>query len=236
MYNYLNFYFRGLYLGLTIVFSSLFMDTFISKKSMEKLDHDEKLLYLEGWRAVITNLVLVEPFFYSVAAVHLMKPDVLALSNIEWIPYIELCLIHNFLYYIAHRNMHRTRALQSIHLFHHKFDKVMLPSVGNAVSKSEFILAYTCPFIVGIAVVPTNEISFLLSALTIGAFNMFIHCREFREIQWLSFMISPDKHITHHERRLIHYAAPLLDLDLIFEPKINTRSEGVTLIDNSDKN
>ena len=68
MYNYLNSYFRGLYLGLTIVFSSLFMDTFISKKSMEKLNHDQILLYLEGWRAVITNLVLVEPFFYSVAA------------------------------------------------------------------------------------------------------------------------------------------------------------------------
>ncbi len=231
---YLDTYFRGLYLGLTIVISSFFMDIFISKKSLDKLHHEQILLYIDGWKAVLMNLLLIEPLFYAPAAAYLMKPGEFVFSNIEWIPYMELCLIHNFLYYVVHRNMHRTKALQGIHLFHHKFDEVMLPSIGNAVSREEFILAYTCPFIVGIAIVPTNEISFLLSALTIGAFNMFIHCREFREIHWLSFMISPEKHITHHEKRMIHYAAPLLDLDMIFEPKTNVGPGDTILIDNTE--
>ena len=46
---------------------------------------------------------------------------------------------------------------------------------------------------------------------------MLIHSQELKEIKYLSFLVSPMKHIGHHETRSGTYSAPLFDLDKILK-------------------
>ena len=94
-----------------------------------------------------------------------------------------------------------------------KSDKVMLPSVGNAVSKGEYIIAYASPLVLGSWIFQVNEITLMSSAFLISLFNLFIHCRELRDVTWVPNLVSPNKHITHHEVKTRHFAAPLFDFD-----------------------
>ena len=48
---------------------------------------------------------------------------------------------------------------------------------------------------------------------------MFIHSQELKQIKYISYLVSPKKHINHHETRSGTYSAPLFDLDKIL--KIN---------------
>ena len=82
---------------------------------------------------------------------------------------------HNVFYYYAHMAMHKVSYLRFMHIFHHKFVKNIVPSVGNAVSHSEFLFAYLLPFLLASYLLKPNLLSVDISIGFISLFNMFIH-------------------------------------------------------------
>ena len=115
--------------------------------------------------------------------------------------------------------MHQNIRFYTIHSFHHKFCDVMLPSIGNAVSKREFLFAYLIPVLLATLIVPTTEPTLLAGVLIISMGNLMIHCKELEPLLYPRYMVSPDKHITHHEKRNKHYSAPFFDFDEFIEPE-----------------
>ena len=208
---------RGLSLGLFVTGLSYVMDVTVSKKSFENMKMEEVQLYHLGWVANITNLCILSPVLYSILMVHLIQNPSLSLYSIDPSHVLYLVFIHNIFYYLTHKAFHIYPSLLQIHYFHHKFDRLMLPSVGNAVSKREFVLAYVTPFFIGAAVVPCSEPSMICSVGIISLLNLFIHCKELENIRWISFLVSPKKHITHHIERTKHYSAPFFDFDEFIE-------------------
>ena len=99
--------------------------------------------------------------------------------------------------------------------FHHQYDKILLPSIGNAVSTMEFISAYLLPFIIAAYFLRPNEISFIIPIGIIGLLNIVIHCKELEDLPWAALFVSPKNHIEHHEVRTKHYAAPTINWDYI---------------------
>lgn len=204
---------RGLILGLFVTGLSYFMDTTIAKNSFENMSIEHAYLYHLGWIANITNLCVLSPILYSILSVHVIQDPSLSIYNIYPSHVLYIVFIHNLFYYLTHKSFHLHNSLLRIHSFHHKFDKLMLPSVGNAVSKREFIIAYVTPFFIGAAVVPCSEASMICSVGIISLLNLFIHCKELENTWWIPFLVSPKKHITHHVERTKHYSAPFFDFD-----------------------
>lgn len=206
---------RGILLGTAVAGFSFFMDITISLPSYLKMRtrKDEYALYREGWKAILMNMCVVNTPMYAFTIVYCTQPTTLALSNIEPIKLLFLTMFHNLLYYYVHYLMHTKPVMMKIHTFHHQFDKVMLPSVGNAVSKGEYIIAYASPLVLGSWIFQVNEMTLMSSAFVISLFNLLIHCRELRDEKWVPNLVSANKHITHHEVRTRHFAAPLFDFD-----------------------
>ena len=106
---------------------------------------------------------------------------------------------------------------QKYHKFHHEFDHLLMPSIGNAVSIPEYLSAYVAPFIMGAYILRPNETTFASSIGLIAFMNLIIHCQEMEHVPWLSFFVSPKNHIEHHKVRLKHYAAPTINVDYLLE-------------------
>ena len=218
-------FFRGLFLGSSVVGISFVLDRSVSKESYVNMDIEDIHLYHQGINANIVNLCMMSPVLYSILVVNIVR--VSGLSIYTFNPYHIMCLvfIHNVFYYLVHKSFHLSKRLQDIHHFHHKFDRLMLPSVGNAVSKREFLFAYITPFYIGAFIVPCSETSLLCSVAIIAALNMCIHCKEIENTTWPKWLVSPKKHITHHIVRKKHYAAPFLDLDHFLEIEDESKKE-----------
>ena len=88
--------------------------------------------------------------------------------------------------------MHTIVYLRKYHDFHHKFDKYIIPSIGNAVSTEEYLIAYVSPFVIGAYLFHPNEISFVIPIGLISVFNNIIHCSELRGItfKYISFPLT----------------------------------------------
>ena len=119
--------------------------------------------------------------------------------------------------------MHTNSQLYKYHKFHHKFDKVLIPSIGNAVGAVEFLSAYILPFIISVFILKPTEVTFIIPITLISIFNLIIHCRELKHIRLGKYLIDTEKHMTHHIERDKHYAAPILDLDVILDRHVFKR-------------
>ena len=217
MFDYIAPFFRGLFLGGSVVVISFCLDRTVSKQSYVNMDIEDIHLYHQGVKANIINLCVMSPVMYSILVNHIVFEPGLSIYGLNALHTICLVFFHNLFYYLVHKSFHLSRRLQDIHNFHHKFDRLMLPSVGNAVSKREFLIAYIFPFYIGAAVVPCSETSLLCSVAIIAGLNMCIHCKEIEDSPWCKMLVSPKKHITHHIVRKKHYSAPLIDFDEILE-------------------
>jgi hypothetical protein len=206
-------YFKGLLLGGGVCFISFLIDTSLCKDTYLKINQKNQKLYLESLDANIKNMIIIAPITYSIIDNTLINKTTIQLNFLKL---NELLLIHNFLYFIVHFFMHKP-FLYKIHKFHHKFDDILLPSFGNAVSLEEFFLAYMFPFITGAYLVKPNELTFMSSIAIIAILNMVIHTQELENVKWINFLVSPNQHIHHHRVKTKHYAAPLLNLDYFIE-------------------
>ena len=202
---------KGFTLGSSICILSFYMDTTISYKSYKKMKKYNPDLYLQGIIMAQANLMLVSPIMYGIVDIALLThTHEFQLFNI----YATL-VIHCICYYCAHYYMHKVRWLYHYHKFHHEFDRLVLPSVGNAVSIPEFCFAYTSPFIIAAYILKPNETSFVVPIGIISILNMVIHTQEFENVHWVKWLVSPREHIQHHTRRNCHYAVPTLNIDYL---------------------
>ena len=208
--------FSGLLLGLFILFEGIFMDRFLSYDDYTELIKNKttRQLYNEGIQTVKQNLLVLTPISYPIVMQTLISTQKSYFSVVDCILFI---CIHNFGYFCMHKLMHTHPKLYNFHSFHHRFDKILIPSIGNATSKSEFMLAYVIPaFIAGYVTVP-NEITFVVSVYIISFFNHCIHCRPLQHVSWLPGFVTPLQHIQHHEYRNKHYSASIVNYDWIYE-------------------
>lgn len=204
---------KGFTLGSSLCILSLYMDTTISHKSYKKIKKYRPHLYLRGIIMVQANLMLVSPIMYGIVDMALLTHS----HEFQWFNIYATLVIHCIGYYCAHYYMHKVRWLYTFHEFHHEFDKLVLPSVGNAVSVAEFCFAYASPFIVSAYILQPNETSFIVPIGIIGILNMVIHTQEFENIPWMEWFVSPREHIQHHKKRTGHYAAPTLNIDYFLQ-------------------
>jgi sterol desaturase/sphingolipid hydroxylase (fatty acid hydroxylase superfamily) len=190
------------------------MDITISKNSFNDIVKNIPLLYQEAQQKIQFNFFVITPVVYSFIDSYLLDHT----NNIIQIYTIFYLLsIHGIGYYSAHKAMHQIKYLRKYHNFHHEFDKYIMPSIGNAVSTEEFLVAYTFPFIIGAYLTTPNQVNFIIPVSLISVFNNIIHCKELENIPWIAFLVSPQQHIIHHQIRDKHYAAPILNIDFFLD-------------------
>lgn len=205
---------KGFCLGFLAYFLGFLMDTTVSCKSFLELMEKTPKLMIDAYQKIQINLLVISPFIYMVNDQFLINHE----SNLINCRHAgALLLIHHIGYYIVHKSMHQINYLRGYHDFHHKFDKHLCPSIGNAVSHTEFLFAYVLPFVMGGYIIKPNEITFIVPIGLISIFNNLIHCKELKNVPWLPLFVSPAMHIKHHEVRDKHYSAPILDLDYFLE-------------------
>ena len=206
-------YIKGLFLGSFIFLLGRTADISISADSYFKLMKENEYLLRKGLNASFDNLVLIGPVVYCFVDYFLIDKT----FTFYFSQMISVLSIHSVGYYLTHRAFHENKSIYKYHSFHHQFDNILIPSIGNAVSIQEFMFAYMLPFIIAAYVIYPTEISFVSGIGLISIFNLIIHTKELEEINYLNILVSPKKHITHHKVKKKHYAAPILDLDYILE-------------------
>ena len=205
---------KGLCLGGVAYTIGFIMDITISKKSFNEIIANIPLLYQEALHKIQTNMLVISPIIYTITNQYLIDHTN---NEIKINTIVTILSIHGVGYYFVHKAMHQIQSLRKYHNFHHKFDKYIMPSIGNAVSIEEFLLAYICPFIIGAYLLRPNEINFVIPISLISIFNNIIHCKELEGVPWSVYFVSPEQHIIHHEIRHKHYAAPIFNIDYFLE-------------------
>ena len=204
---------KGALLGGTLSLLGYVLDYTISSNSQERIVKEKAEYFVQAHKYIVQNLMLISPTVYMIVDMTLLD------NNMKFYvyQYIGLLLTQNIGYFFVHREMHRNRNLYKFHQFHHNFDNVLTPSIGNAVSPAEFCIAYICPFVLGAFLFTPTEVTYLASIGTVGIGNLVIHTYELNNIGWIPGFVSPTKHIKHHEVRDKHFAAPIFDIDAMFE-------------------
>lgn len=201
---------KGFLLSGCVYSIGIFLDNTLSNDVFEKMMFEDPKLVENGFKKIQTNLLIISPVIYSGVDTYLLSH---ALS-FSWSHFLGLLLIQNIGYFWMHREMHRNRNLKWMHHFHHQF-VITFPSIGNAVSSSEFVLAYVTPIVCGAFILRPTEITFASAIGIISLLNLAIHTPQLNNKVWIPGLISPTKHMIHHKECEKHYAAPLLDLDLL---------------------
>ena len=186
---------KGLLLGGSIALLSFFLDITFSKKSFIKLCNESSEKYIQAVEAVQRNMMVISPLAYGVIDQTIIDHSSIAF---QYRNILSILGIHSVGYYIIHAAMHKFKRLYTMHSFHHQYDKILLPSIGNAVSTMEFVIAYLLPFIIAASLFRPNEISFIIPIGIIGLLNIAIHCKELEHLPWAAIFVSPKKKRNHH--------------------------------------
>ena len=205
--------FKGLLLGSSLCAIGYILDYTISLESQERIVKEKTDHFLQAHKHIIYNLIGISPVVYAFVDNILLTHS----PHFSIIKYSGLLLTQNIGYFFVHKEMHRNRLLYKYHAFHHNFDNIVSPSIGNAVTQTEFCIAYIMPFVVGAFMFRPTELTYLCSIGTIGIGNLVIHTYELNHVPWIPGFVSPTKHIRHHEIRDKHYAAPIFDMDAMYE-------------------
>ena len=213
--NPLNAFNNGLELGLLTLFGGKIMDNTISKSSLNKLKENSNDLYKKGLNEVNKNLLILGPVYYSLVDKFVISDHI---NNVNLYETFELVFIHSLGYYTSHKLMHRSDLFRKYHNFHHQFNETLIPSIGNAVSSSEFTFAYMTPFVLGALVVDPNINSYNFAIFIVSFMNLVIHTPELSNVNYNKFFVSPKTHLNHHQGKNIvsTYSAPTFNLEYIF--------------------
>ncbi len=207
---------KGLTLGTSVLVLSFIADNTISLESSKKIKTENYALYIDAMKALFINMIIISPITYAGVDTLLIDHN-LSGYYIDIQKVITILLIQNIGYYIVHRVFHEYPILYKYHKFHHKFDKILIPSIGNAVSTEEYVYAYLLPFILGAGITQPSELTFIIPIFVVVFLNMTIHCQELNNLVYPFFLVSPQNHYEHHQVRNKHYAAPLLNVDSIIK-------------------
>jgi sterol desaturase/sphingolipid hydroxylase (fatty acid hydroxylase superfamily) len=203
---------KGVLIGGSVYMLGNIMDKTISAPSLEYFKKTDPDLYSQSQMIVFNNLLTISPFAYILVDKYILYNN--RGNPFSFIKLSILLVCQNIGYFFAHREMHRNKHLHWIHVFHHRFEKKMIiPSIANAVTPAEFILAYVSPIVLGAYILQVSQYEFIATVEIISVLNLLIHTYELNDTLWIPGLVSPKKHIEHHRVRDKHYSAPLLDLD-----------------------
>lgn len=206
--------FKGVLLGGSVYLFSKFLDVTVSSNTHDKLLKENSLLLKQANNYNFYNLVIISPLIYSVIDQTILSHE----YKFSFFKYTGIILTQNILYFFSHREMHRNITYYAkIHRFHHEFEKLLIPSSGNAVTHSEFVISYAIPFFFGAYITHPTELTFVVSIGTISILNMLIHTNELKDVPWCPYLVSPSDHIKHHSEKTKNYAAPLVNIDKMEE-------------------
>lgn len=194
---------------------SFLLDITICLPTTKKYMSKNTNLYIQNLHANIKNLFIISPFYYFLAYNILLDTSNKSFSLLNT---YFLLLIQNIFYHYAHKYMHTIPNIRWIHDFHHNYIETT-PTIGNAVTMSEFQIAYILPFLIGCFISHPSPLDLQTAIFIISSLNMFIHTQELKNLHYFYYLVSPKKHIGHHETRSGTYSAPLLDLDKIINRK-----------------
>ena len=122
-------------------------------------------------------------------------------------------LVHSGLYAWIHRPMHRVKRLRPIHAYHHRYTTDVTPTVSNAVSPWEFLVAYLFPFAAACMIVRATEASLFVATAMVSVCNLRVHSHahivQTTRPSWSTCFVHPEDHLGHHLMRGgPPYAAP----------------------------
>ena len=113
-----------------IVFAlGLIIDNTISKETKNIL---KKIIinYIVMVKKIEFNLLVASPFIYSIIYEICINKKKFFIFEIEKV--FIILIIQNLGYFLVHKLFHTNSKLYVYHQFHHKFDKILIPSIGNA--------------------------------------------------------------------------------------------------------
>lgn len=200
---------KGLWLSGSVYVLGKILDEYVSGETKQLIIKENSKLISDAETAVQVNLLIISPFIYGAVDQWYLVHQ----FAFSWLDFAGLIIMQNLGYFFIHREMHRNKKLFWIHQFHHQYDRLLIPSLGNAVSIFEFGIAYVVPIVLGAALLRPTEITYMSSIGLISVLNLIIHTQELGNVWWIPGLVSPKSHIAHHELRDKHYAAPLLDVD-----------------------
>lgn len=170
-------------------------------------------LYLQGLCANVLNNYVFGPPLYELVSNRWMSTPVSMPHRAALV--LGILVGHSIFYYSAHRMMH-TRPMYWAHRFHHKFNVYVTPSTANAVSPTEYAIAYMLPFIIGAKVLQPDRMSMFLGVGVVSVTNLLIHTPVLADasakyLPWI--FCSTADHLEHHKRLTTHYGAPTFSTD-----------------------
>lgn len=208
-------YLTGLGLGSLTFISGAVLDHTLDRDTSMNMMNTDRFLWVEMYLTAGLNLLVFAPLYF--VAVHGLVRHGDPLS--PW-SVLGILATHALWYYCAHRAMHTNEALKPLHRFHHLYKKHIVPSVGNAVTVGEMAFAYLTPFVIHCALFHPAIISLVCGVGLISFFNLVIHSTTLSRIRWPlspAILVSPAMHIAHHNLYLKHFAAPIFNVDALFE-------------------
>ena len=208
----------GLRLGAATALAGVLLDR-------EQATLPDAKLYVDGLGMALFNLLVIGPLVYARVPVAPPRRRVASLRSAVHaavrvgLEATGLVGAHAVLYHLAHRAMHKARALWPLHAPHHRFRETVTPSAANAVTPGEFLLAYMAPFAIAAALHPPAPTALLCAAAFVSACNLLVHAPS-RATDALgrrlpAWWVDPRTHLEHHRTRLRRYSAPTLDVDLV---------------------
>ena len=207
---------NGLFLGFSTLLLTAILEI-MNKKSASNIIKEQGIhLYYSAWMNTTLNSIIYGPIVYSWVTNNLIYNSTNHHYIISAININSLLIIHSIGYWIAHIIMHNKKFF-FMHRFHHKFSIHVSPVIAMAVSPYEYFFAYMLPFIIGsIMIIPnSNELNIAASIVSIS--NIIIHSPSFNiDVEYPDCLVSPSKHLSHHESMNTHLAAPTYDLDYIY--------------------
>jgi len=174
-----------------------------------------RALYAQALWTNFLNIAIIGPPTYLIAVELFCRATPLPPFE-RWATCVGLILVHSIGYYAAHRAMH-LKFLYNAHKFHHRFNMHVAPSTANAVSLTEYALAYMLPFITGCLVLRPDGPALAGAVAVISLNNLLIHTPALaKPSRWLpSIFVSTADHLDHHRRLTTNYAAPTISIDRI---------------------
>jgi len=187
-------------------------------------------LYKQALLSNFINLWLLGPLAYYVAVEYLSSvpfPVIISAPG--------MIAAQGIIYNEGHKYLHNSE-LYWIHKFHHTFNNTsfVLPISANAVSIQEFVLLYILPILSGVCLFRPSENVLITTTMMISIANITIHSPILYNIKYPEFMVSPQKHLDHHNKSIkSHYSAPIIDTQYLLDKlkKPNNHTEPIKKID-----
>ncbi len=130
---------------------------------------------------------------------------------------LALIVLHDLMYYYAHKTFHTAPGWYQYHKFHHQFHHHTPPVTANAVTSVEYLLAYVLPFALAAGLVRPTEWELRVAVSIISVFNLLEHTPRLDGLSWPHWLVSPKQHLEHHRKGTLHYAAPVFNMDWFHE-------------------